>query len=72
MWKKEATRSKVSKRKAMKMSASSDGLWIVDFYKKVPFMFNAEAGEFEKKGNQEATGIYVGLKNNVLITDVEG
>ena len=56
----------------MRMSASSDGLWIVDFFKKVPFMFNAEAGEFEKKGNQEATGIYVGLKNNVLITDVEG
>ena len=59
---------KLSGRKAEHMSASTDGLWIVDAASRLPYKFNPTHSEFEKKGKIEASQISVGLKNNVLIT----
>ena len=59
--------SKIDERKAYRMSASRDSLWIVDNRTKLPYKFVPQSGKFQRQGNQPAKWIQAGLHGQAVM-----
>ena len=62
---------KVSNKKAWRISASEDSLWMIAYPSQLPFKYNEITGEFEQKGEVAARWISAGLNGQAFIVDYD-
>ena len=62
---------KVSNKKAWRISASEDSLWMIDYPEQIPFKFDQATNKFEQKGDLAARWISAGINGEAFIVDYE-